>query len=217
MVKMIDIKGQRFGRLVAIKVDNSERPANSTKAYWLCKCDCGNSTIVSSYELRHGTESCGCLIGESAKKRFTKHGGSGSKLYMVWSAMRQRCDNSNNKDYPNYGARGIHVSQDWAKDFAKFKIWSESHGYQEGLTLDRVDVNGNYEPDNCRWVTMKVQANNERFNRRITFDGETHTLADWADKLEIKYPTLSNRINTYGWTVEKAFTLKPKRGRNQYG
>jgi hypothetical protein len=217
VVKAIDISGQRFGRLIAIKPDNSKRPANSTRLYWLCKCDCGNYSTTSGADLRSGkVRSCGCLHDEMASLRFYKHGQSGSKLSMVWQAMKQRCGNSHCKDFPSYGGRGINVCHEWQIDFATFYDWAITNGYHEGLSIDRIDVDGNYEPMNCRWVNMKVQANNERKNHRISFKGETHTLAEWAEITGQTQSTLSARINRYRWPLDKALTIKPKIGRNQY-
>lgn len=162
-VKMIDITGQRFGRLVAIKMDNSHRPSKSTRAYWLFQCDCGKETIASGTDVRSGKiKSCGCLHDEMASKRFYKHGMSSTKLGYVYESMKQRCLNSNCKDYKNYGGRGITICSDWKNNSRSFFNWAITNGYSDGLSIDRINVNGNYEPTNCRWTTAKVQADNKR-------------------------------------------------------
>lgn len=217
VVKAIDISGQRFGRLIAIRPDNSKRPAKSTRLYWLCKCDCGNYTVTSGVDLRKGkVRSCGCLHDELTSQRFYKHGQSGTKLNMVWLSMKQRCGNPHSKDFPNYGCRGIKVCRQWLNSFQSFYDWAMANGYHEGLSIDRINVDGNYEPQNCRWVSMKTQANNERKNHIISFKGETHTLSEWAEITGQTQSTLSARINNYGWPLERALTVKPKKGRNQY-
>ncbi|WP_333604079.1 hypothetical protein [Lactobacillus acetotolerans] len=199
--------GKRYGKLVAIKVDNSKRKIGDTKNYWLFKCDCGNYKIISGAGVRNGhSRSCGCGIVESDKKRFTKHGNSKTKLYKVWVAMRKRCRSVNDKDYANYGKRGIRVCDDW-KEFKNFKDWSIKNGYRGGLSIDRIDVDSGYNPNNCRWVDDTIQANNRTNNHKITVDEETLTLSEWSKKTGIKYSTLSSRINTYGWDIKRALEI----------
>jgi hypothetical protein len=203
-MRPIDMTGNRYGKLVAIKVDNSKRKIGDTKNYWLFKCDCGNYKIISGADVRQGkSRSCGCGVVESDKKRFTKHGNSKTKLYNVWSAMKKRCQSVNDKDYTNYGKRGIRVCDEW-QEFQNFKDWSIENGYREGLSIDRIDVDSGYNPDNCRWADDVTQANNRTNNHKITVDGETLTLSEWSKKTGIKYSTLSARINTYRWDIERA-------------
>lgn len=218
MVKAKDITGERFGRLVALHPDNSTRPKSSTALFWKFQCDCGNTTIANGNEVRKGKiKSCGCFHNESVSKRFKKHGQSGSKLYDVWAAMKQRCYNPNNKDYKNYGNRGISMSTSWRNNFSEFEKWAHQNGYQERLSIDRINYNGNYEPNNCRWTNPTVQANNTRKNVVIEFRGKKHTVAEWAKILGITYSTLEGRLNNYGWSAERALTVKPIKGHNQYG
>lgn len=137
-----------------------------------------------------------------------KHGGKGTKLYEVWCSMKKRCESPSLVSYKYYGGRGISVCDEWKKDFTTFRNWAYENGYMEGLSLDRVDNNGNYEPSNCRWATMKEQANNQNHTLKIEYKGQTKTLTEWAEFLEIKWHTLYHRIYRKGWSVERAFSEK---------
>jgi hypothetical protein len=152
---MVDLSGQRFGRLIAL---SSFQKPNNNRYFWNCKCDCGETVIVASHHLRSGaTKSCGCIKKEflQENKFSKKHGFYLTKLYAVWDAMKQRCNNQNHKAYYRYGGRGIVICQDWY-DFQNFHDWAMSHGYQEGLSIDRIDNNGNYCPSNCQWITRSA-------------------------------------------------------------
>ena len=131
---------------------------------------------------------------------------SGTRLYRIWQAMIKRCYSPNYERYNDYGGRGITVCNEWKNGFQAFCDWAMANGYANDLTIDRKDVNGNYEPSNCRWTTYKVQGGNTRRVHFITYDGETHSMTEWAKIKGIKYSTLANRINMYHWDVERALT-----------
>lgn len=205
MGAFIDLTGQKFGKLIVI-----ERAENTKdgRACWLCKCKCGEFVTAIGKDLRRGhTKSCGCLQREKAiqtgKMRKT-HGKTKTKLFDVWHSMKQRCYYCKSSEYHNYGGRGITVCDEWLHDFQAFYEWAMANGYADNLTIDRIDVDGNYEPSNCRWVTMKEQQNNKRNNHLLTYKGETHTLSEWARIKHINKNTLRGRIVFYGWNIEKA-------------
>lgn len=172
--------------------------------HYECICECGNIRIVAKSNLLSGnSNSCGCLRKEMMKNSFTTHGDSKSLLYNVWSAMKKRCDNKKDEAYHNYGGRGIKVCDEWSYSYASFQVWSIQNGYKKGLTIERKNNDGNYSPENCMWVTRKVQNANKRDNHYITYKGETLALYIMAEKYNINGRTLWKRIDM-GWDVEKA-------------
>lgn len=199
---LIDLTGQRFGRLTVIR--RYKKPGHMV--YWNCICDCGNSHIAAGAYLKNGKiKSCGCLHKEEsavrAKHQFTKHADSGSRLYRIWKSMHTRCKNKNSKSYHDYGERGISICQEW-NDYLKFKEWSISNGYRDDLTIDRINVNGNYCPENCRWVAWDVQQINKRTTAHITIKGVTRSIKEWSSLTGINYGTLKTRIYA-GWNEDK--------------
>lgn len=130
-----------------------------------------------------------------------KHGMAGTRLYRAWTNMRNRCNRKADKEYKHYGGRGIKVCEEWKNDFETFKEWALSNGYYDNLTLDRIDTNGNYEPNNCRWITRKAQNNNMTTNVRLTYNGITHNLSEWSEITGISYPTIQGRVRR-GWKTE---------------
>lgn len=202
MSKLIDITRKKYGRLTVLCRYGNEKPVK-----WLCKCECGNECIVYGDNLKRGhTKSCGCI--EKERPSHTKHGKSGSRIHVIWVSMKGRCYNPNNAEYETYGGRGIAVCDEWLNSFEAFYEWTVASGYADDLSIDRKDVNGNYEPSNCRWATQKEQQNNRRNNRYITYNGETHTMAEWARILNINYGTLCSRINRSKYDIERAFNKR---------
>ncbi len=187
----IDLTNQVFSRLTVIKrhKDNGK----SRKAKWECKCSCGKETIVVGTKLRNGTtKSCGCLGKENLKKSITSHNMNYTRPYYIWCAMKNRCNTPSNKRYKSYGGRGISFCSKWEK-FEGF--WEDMQdGYYDCLSLDRIDVNGNYEKNNCRWVTIKEQANNKRNNHCLELDGVIKTIAEWSKELGINRYTIRSRL-----------------------
>ncbi len=202
MSNRLEIKlGDKYGRLVIIR----ELRAHSNSRYFLCGCKCGNQKVIALSSLRRGaTKSCGCLYTESRPSSARTHGLSDTTLYKTWRNVKYRCSNSSLPDYKYYGGRGIFLCREWL-DFQSFYNWALSHGYKENLTIERIHNGLGYSPENCRWATRKEQARNKRTNHRISYNGITKILAEWAKVLKIKPGTLRARI-AKGWAIEKAFT-----------
>lgn len=204
---LIDLTGLRFGKLTVIR--RAELDTKSGNAKWVCKCDCGNISTVIGSKLRSGhTKSCGCnRISNVAK------GCSKERLYRIWYKMKIRCYSETDEHYKWYGGRGIRVCDAWLNDFYTFKNWALKHGYSETLSIDRIDVNGNYCPENCRWVSQKIQCNNQTKNRRVTFENKEYTISQFAELLNYDYHTVINRLRL-GWTPEKIANT-PERRKNE--
>ena len=195
MSKIRDLSGQKFGRLEVLAYAGTRcLPSGGKKAQWLCRCDCGNEVTVLSTNLIRGiSKSCGCLNDELRRSRSLTHGGRHTRLYSIWSNMITRCEDSNNANYSEYGARGITIDPNWRRDFADFREWAIANGYQPGLTIDRIDNSAGYTPCNCRWADARTQANNRRNTIFVEYNGELITLAGCARRSGIKYHTLYAR------------------------
>lgn len=197
----VDLLGKRFGKLTVVKMAENSK---DNKTQWLCKCDCGNEKVIRTNNLTSGqTRSCGCLIKESRavvseklkgnKSPRYKHGMCYTRIHIIHRNMKGRCYNKNDHAYPMYGGRGIEVCKEWKDDFLNFYDWAMQSGYNDSLTIDRIDVNGNYEPNNCRWVGMKEQQNNRTNNVFLSYNDETHTLSEWAEKIGITKSAIYHR------------------------
>ena len=197
------IIGKRFGRLVVKEFGYIKNKAS----YWLCKCDCGNEKFVSRSGLTSGDIfSCGCYRNEHKSEFGFKHGYSNTKLYSIWSSMIQRTTNPKHDRYCAYGGRGITVFDEW-KTAINFIEWALNNGYEEGLSIERIDVNGNYEPNNCKFIERNAQYENKQNSDLITYQGKTQSLSKWSRELGINRETLRYRINVAKWDLDKAFVV----------
>ena len=196
-VRRIDLSNKRFGKLVALRFSKSDECGTT---FWWCRCDCGNEIEVAYNNLKYGnTKSCGCW--------HEKHGEVGTRLYKCWQDMKSRCEYTGDWSYHNYGGRGIQVCDEWRNSYLAFRQWALDNGYTNALTIDRIDVNGNYEPLNCRWTTIKEQQNNKRDNVFVEYNGERLTLREFAKKYTepkgIGYKTLWYRFSVAKWDLDK--------------
>lgn len=211
-----NLTGQRFGKLVVISEAEPYYPPNSNKRHrrWLCQCDCGKTSIAFQGGLLNGeTKSCSCLRRENVGRKKNIHPCS-HRLHSIWSGIKDRCFNPNSPEYKNYGGRGITMCDEWSNNidgYDNFYEWAVRHGYEENLTIDRIDVNGIYEPSNCRWATFKEQQNNRTDNVYVIFNDKKQTIAQWAEELKINENTIRARLR-HGWTIEEAFSNKQRIG-----
>ena len=198
--------GRKFSRLEVLYDAGTSYSGHSL---WICKCECGNRCTVTATNLKTGhTRSCGCLVVENNKSRST-HGMRGRRIYSIWHSMIQRCTNKKNIDYKNYGGRGIKVCESW-RVFSNF--FEDMGNAPIGKTIDRINNNGNYEKENCRWATLGQQANNKQNNHYVTYNGETHTLAEWSRINNLSIHTIESRI-TAKWNEEDL--VKPARSKRK--
>lgn len=203
-MRVIDRKGLRYGRLVAIE-RLAAKSKSDTNARWFCRCDCGLATVAYGQDLQRGkVKSCGCFNAE----RITQHGMAHLPEYAIWQAMRQRCENPKAQVWDNYGGRGIKVCAEWKK-FERF--FADMGRKKPGQSLNRIDNDGNYCKENCEWASYDKQANNTRRNRIVEFKGERRTLAEWAKKSGLTWYTLRSRLDNYGWPLERALTTPVRR------
>lgn len=201
--------GDKFNMLTVVEqCEDYIEPNGKRRAMFLCKCECGKIRKTQAQELyKDKVYSCGCTIRPFERKPSNKiHGETKTRLHNIWVGMKTRCYIKNHHSYKYYGARGIVVCDEWKNDYMAFATWARSNGYKDNLSLDRIDVNGNYTPENCRWVDNKTQANNKRNNAYITVNGETHTRTEWAKKMGINAGAILARQKR-GWTEEEAISI----------
>lgn len=195
MSKIIDLTDMRFGRLTVISRALNDKYGRAT---WLCRCDCGEKCIISGHRLRRGnTVSCGCYKRDKCINQHTIHNLSSTRLYSIWVNMKQRCYNPKASRYERYGGRGITVCSEWINDFQAFHDWAIVNGYSDDLSIDRINNNSGYSPDNCRWVTIEKQAKNKTNNVNVTVHGVTHTIAEWAKISGVSYNILYKKYNAF--------------------
>lgn len=186
-----DITGNKYNRLKVVKFAFRK----GTNVYWQCKCECGTIKNLPGSRIKNGDiKSCGCLRKEVTAKMATIHGKHGTPLYNTWKGMRGRCNSPNNGKYYAYGERGISICSEW-EDFVKFEEWARSNGYREGLTIERIDVNGNYEPSNCEWIPAREQQYNKRNTVIVEINGEKKHILEWARQYNIKKNTIYGRYH----------------------
>lgn len=206
MGRFEDLTGRRFGRLTVLsRGDDYVSPKGYRNTTWNCLCDCGNHVNVRGCNIRNGvSRSCGCIRVDHPNR--LTHGMNGTRIYGIWKGMKDRCLNERSESYKDYGGRGVTIFEDWLNSFESFYNWALQSGYRDDLSIDRIDVNGNYEPSNCRWSTADVQANNKRNNHLLTYEGRTQTISQWAKELGIHSGKIKDRINKCGWSVERTLT-----------
>lgn len=200
--------GNRYGRLRVV----SYAGTNCHNALWNCVCDCGNKCVKLGVMLRSGrTKSCGCLHSETLSKRNKKYNVKyPRRLYHSWHCMIERCEKEDNRYYYNYGGRGISVCEEW-HNFEVFATWALQNGYDESKTIDRINNDGNYCPENCKWSTKREQENNKRTNRKVEINGDVLNLSEWCEIFGISQVTVQSRLR-YGWDIVDAITTPvPKR------
>lgn len=205
-MKSLDLTEKKFGMLTAIRRTDSN---GRIGVYWHCICDCGKECDVHSHALVSGhTKSCGCY--QKLHPSNVVHGLSKTKEHCIWKGIRQRCNNPNASNFYRYGGRGIRVCEEW-NNFENFYRWCKESGYKYGLTIDRIDNNGDYSPSNCRWVDKTAQANNKCNNRKVRYKGKIVSLMELERITGIDHRTIGYRL-TRGWSVEQASTIAPKYG-----
>jgi len=210
MNQPINEVGHKYERLTVFEFAGCSK---DRKSMWKCQCECGNIVTVTGKDLRSGhTKSCGCYKNERVAKLNYRHGMTKTRIYKIWVDMISRCKCETDYHFQWYGARGIKVCDEW-HDFIPFYLWSEKTGYTNKLTIDRKDVNGNYGPDNCKWSTMKEQANNRTNNVYFEWFGQKHSLSEWSEILGIRMSILSWRIYVGGWTIQRAFQQLPRKSK----
>ena len=204
-----DMTGQRRGRLVVVERAGTDK---SRCVLWKCKCDCGNEVVVRGTDIRaEKIQSCGCYSTENTRLRTLTHGKTRTRLYRIWAGMKQRCTNPKEDRYHRYGGRGITICDDWL-DFQNFHNWAMTNGYRDDLTIDRINNDGNYEPSNCRWTTIKEQSNNKSTNVFIEYNGERKTIKQWEEQTGIPSNRIWWRLHE-GWTIEETLTTPARKKR----
>lgn len=202
----VDLAGSKFGRLTVLEYAGKNQ---RNQSLWLCECECGTIKEYLGYNLSNGhTVSCGCYCKEMTRTAKRTHGMSKTRIYDIWAHMKSRCGKPNCKEYEWYGGRGIKVCEEWANDFMAFFNWAMANGYRDDLTIERKDVAGNYDPENCEWATTDVQSNNKTTTKYLTYEGYTFSLRDWSRILGLDLRGLWWRLFTAKWDKDDAIRRK---------
>ena len=219
MAKKLEIKqGEKFGKWTIIEEIAPKIISNKPRRMFRCKCECGNIGEVQLVCLRNGhSTSCGCEQKKKASAANTKHRLEKHPLYSTWKNMKKRCNNPNASEYENYGGKGICVCEDWSNNFQSFYDWSIDNGWSKELTIDRIDTNDNYCPENCRWATIEIQMNNTTKNHYIEYSGDTYTLSTLAKHLNIPYNIVRYRLSNCKWNVEQLINYWNDRNQSKNG
>lgn len=196
--------GKVFGELTVLKFVES-RPGSST---YKCRCSCGTEKDFYIGNLRTGkTKSCGCLRKEKTAERMRSHGDRRTRLYSIWTNMKTRCENESHPNYEGYGGKGVTLCSEWGESYGEFRKWALANGYRDTLTIDRVNNDKGYEPDNCRWATYIEQSRNRDYAWHVTIDGVTKHAKEWCDAFGVKYKTACSR-KYRGWQDEYAVSKR---------
>ena len=202
----IDITGKRFGRYTVLRYAGNDKHGC---ALWDCRCDCGNVKTVVGSSLRKGVViSCGCYHRDKVTEMKTTHGQSKTRLFHVWQQMKRRCNNPHHKAYGYYGGKGIKLCHEWENDFQAFSAWARSNGYDDSLTIDRINPDKGYEPSNCKWSTRQEQQSHLSNCRIFEINGVSHPLNTWCKIYNKPHETVRKRLLN-GWDIEKALTTPP--------
>lgn len=205
-----DLIGKRFGSLTVVRSAPDRILGNGRHlTMWECVCECGNPHVARSADLKSGAiTSCGCYKAKNTANVRTTHGATKGRktdnLYWVWAGIKNRCYCESSKAYKHYGAKGVTVCEEWKNDFSAFRTWAKENGYRSGLSIDRINVNGDYCPENCRWTDDIAQANNKTTNHFLEWRGASHTIAEWARIFDISYNKLYWELQKNNWQLEKA-------------
>ncbi len=213
-MRVIDLVGKRFGRLEVISLCPERNKYGKT--LWRCKCECGNTIIAIGSLLKRGNiKSCGCLYKETRHTVAKKHGAYGSRLYSLWNGIKARCFYPKHKEFNNYGGRGISICKEWL-DFNVFREWAYTKGYRDDLTIERIDVNKDYCPENCTWISKAQQAWNKTSTVKVLYKDRLLTIQELAQETGVDKNLLRSRIRQQKWSVEKAVTepLRLEKGKN---
>lgn len=216
-------RGEKFNDLTVIGFEHVKR--GKTWCWnWICRCKCGMIKSVNPYRVINGnTKSCGCgktdrIIKYNNTEKvihgYARNGNKRNRLYTIWRGMKERCLNKNSHDYSNYGGRGISVCEEWKNSFESFKDWAMANGYTKDLSIDRINVNDGYCPDNCRWATMQEQQRNRQRTETYEYLGEKRSLAEISEMTGIYYHTIYNRIHYHGWDLDSALKYRDGRKRD---